>query len=281
MKALAKKTEDRYKRVMDFALALEKAAEPMRQPAMVYQAVSTPPAQPSVSHPPVAYPGPNPQSSPGAVGPVRQQLQQQMKPSQTQVVPEPAASVQQPIRLGQSPDPQAPRPWWQEDQTAFDDGSRTVRESTLNKGRITTKLDPADVFVQDLLGSLRAVLRPIQKVLVTDDYFLRTYRNRRFFFLDILLNLLLTLPVLFFSGVWLWLIAILLSYWFLWYCSLAVKKPVAILSGAGIALWWGYAVSSLIERGFSTLGVGFWSFWIVMLLGMAIHLSYVMNRIKG
>ncbi|HZR41430.1 MAG TPA: hypothetical protein VFB12_15010, partial [Ktedonobacteraceae bacterium] len=149
-----------------------------------------------------------------------------------------------------------------------------------NKGRITVKLSEANTLTDDVLGSLKNAQKILQRVVVTDDYFLRTYRNRRFFFLDILANLLLTLPVLFFSGFWLWLIGMFVSYCLIWYCTLTVKKLVAILFGAGTALWWGYTVSSLISARFYPSTVAWWSFFIVLLLGLGIHVWYVLNRIK-
>lgn len=275
MRALEKRPEDRYKTVMDFSVALEKAAAQALQPSMVYRSVQGPAGQPPGATAPTVYPGVNSLPPTQPAGPVPQQSQQgqpQMKSAQMQM-------VQPPIWLGQPPGSQVPPAWQQPNPMAFAPRSQTIPGPAPNRGQ-TSKLGGLNTFMDDVRGSLKAARKPIQRVLKTDDYFLRTYRNRRFFFQDLLANLLLTLPVLFSKGPWLWLVGMLVSYCLIWYCTLALKKLVAILCGVGVALWWGYAVWSLISIRFPLSTVPLWSFLIFLLLGLASHTWYVLNRIK-
>lgn len=284
MKALAKAPANRYKSVQDFALALEHAAGSISQkvtsvpptppPSDSQRSPVFPPGAPARSKVTPVFNPPSPDTvfPPTPVTPPTSIRGPQLPP------PSHARELQQPLPVRGIPHqgPYDNQPWYQQPiPTQF-----RVDESVTMRGDMSSTTSSANQIGIEQEG----IVKTAQRAMVTDTHFLKIQRYRLFFPLMAALNVLFALFVLPIALPWSVVVAILggaLAVFMLRRCVISVKKPIAIAFGVGVALWWGYALGSLVGALSHSADASLPFFLLAFVLGIIVHVWYVQNRLKS
>jgi hypothetical protein len=131
---------------------------------------------------------------------------------------------------------------------------------------------------------LDELLGGIKDVLAVDKFFVKTKRTRNFLIVGTLANILSALIVLVSGPLPISLLPAIiggtLSIIMLRRCIVSVKPPVAIVFGAGVALWWGYVAASVAMNTPGQYLVAP-SFLFAGAISLGMHVWYVNNRLKN
>ncbi|TMC18882.1 MAG: hypothetical protein E6J34_16045 [Chloroflexi bacterium] len=292
MKALAKKPEDRYPSVLDFATELEKAiggkpqvpapSMPFPQPAPVQpptQRQAPFPAQPPTQRqapPPVQPPTQRQAPSPAQPSTQRQAPSPVQPSTQTQVPPPQLPG--QPLYTGtQRPQASAPQmPWYaQPTPPPFPYADPTIADAGVHIPRQAPPEDSLPSLLHDLIEAINAAL-------ATDRYFLK--RKRGFRFAGILLNVLSALVILLIGPLPISIVLAIaggaFSIRMFLSCIISVKKPIAIFFGVSVAMWWGYVIGVIASRT-PYIEAPLVGAFLGFIISLAIHIWYVENRLTN
>jgi hypothetical protein len=63
-----------------------------------------------------------------------------------------------------------------------------------------------------------------------------------------------------------------------WQCIITVNKLIAIILGAGVALWWGYITANLaVDLPYA--GAPIFGFFFAFAISFSLHIWYISNRL--
>jgi serine/threonine protein kinase len=289
LKALAKQPSNRYSSVREFAQALESAIQAVPLPLAPKVNSTLPPTiavPPPPRNPTPVLPAPTPISSPASPpAPAAQQpasakngipgYSAQAAPFTPFQASNQANQAQQQIHL---PNLNTSSPGMGNYSGAtLNNLSPTMTPTPQPRQGLDGILDNTSKFLDEPINATR-------EMFVSDGYFHKTKRTRQFLLLGIPANILAALIVLvsdpfptkFFSAVLVAAIAIFM----LLRCAVTVKKPIAIVFGAAVALCWGYVAASVASH-FSPQSLAPLSFIVAFAISLIIHIWYVNNRLKN
>jgi hypothetical protein len=273
MKGLAKKPEERFVSVQEFALALEEASRAPTQSFVMPPSTPVPVPDPLVSNMPPMKPPTAPPVAP-------------RWPSAPPVTPLPSSNRS----ISQAPPPQSvPNP---QDAQGYQAQHVHLRPPAPDFAHAGTTLYDASLGQQagfsglasEAAQTLRGQTRTFKQALATDKFFLKTPRNRWFLPLGGLLNIcsaLLILPLHFPESLFYAAIGGIYSALMLWRCIISVKKSIAIAFGAGVALWWGFVIYDITARFFAPYpALSAFAAFFGFAISLAIHIWFVEQRLK-
>ncbi len=282
MKGLAKQPADRYRTVRDFALALEKALQAALKPAAPKVTPTLPPIISALPllNPTPATPSTPPRRSPGAPQPVAH-TNSSNPGYRAQPGPQPFAPVgnqgQQQIHL---PDPNATRPGT---NYAYDATIGNIAPGTL-AGVNAQPRDGLAGVVDEISRSANEPISRTREIFVSDRYFRKTKRTRRFLLLGIPANILAALIVLVSDPFPTSLLSAVLvggiAVFMLWRCTVTVKRSIALTFGAAVAICWGHVAASVAGH-IPNQSLALPGFLLAFAISLCIHFWYVSNRLKN
>ncbi len=262
MKGLAKDPKDRFASIIDYALALEEAIKEANK-------VISPPTP--IRPPTVSLP------LQGGVTPVKPPTRPASIPNN---LPPPSLPS-----VYNNPNTQQ-RVYLPPTRSADQASSYTA---TTNAGfTVSNTVPPSGISSNETTAqSLSQYISTAQTALRVDPYFLKKPQNRLFLIVGNTTNviaallLLLMPPIL--GNMSTALIAVIggtLSIIFLRQCAISLKKYTARWFGAGVALWWGYVVGTLLSLvhspALSTLG-----FIVGFMISLFIHLRFIERKLMN
>jgi serine/threonine protein kinase len=286
MKALRKQPGDRYETVLKFAFALENAA---RSP--VPRPVPVPPMPRPVPQPPQPISQPVLQSLPPVPQPAPSVLQSTPQPALQSTSPTPRSALSstelpgRPVPPSPALDSQRKIPSSRLQQMLNSGGQSPIMLGTWNPHSSgNTRTAPINPVQGPPTQEEENPFVTAQRVLATDQFFLRVPKNRWFRLLGYALNGLSVL-ILFLAapGILSFVVGLIgagVAIFMQRQCMITVNKLIAILLSVPIALWWGYLGANVAAH-LPEATAPFFGLFFAFVISLGLHIWYVMSRLEN